>query len=165
MKHILIIAAAITGLATPALAQEKPGNCALWSELSAQTIKRDARTKGPQRAVVVDALTTYSEAQTKIADAQMAQSYEQGKAFGYSKEKMDELQSNFDKMKVDFEKLKGENAKLKKEKSKLADKLSKVPATKPVTRKTESTKKVEKVDMSKLSNYERIAMKNGLPTV
>jgi hypothetical protein len=82
-----------------------------------------------------------------------------------NKEKMDELQSNFDKMKVDFEKLKGENAKLKEDKSKLAEKLSKVPATKPVTRKTESTKKVEKVDMSKLSNYERIAMKNGLPTV
>jgi len=82
-----------------------------------------------------------------------------------NKEKMDELQSNFDKMKVDFEKFKGENAKLKEDKSKLAEKLSKVPATKPVTRKTESTKKVEKVDMSKLSNYERIAMKNGLPTV
>lgn len=91
MKHILMIAAATTALATPALAQEKPGNCAVWSEMSAQTIKRDARTKGPERAVVVDALTTYSNAQKKMADAQMAQSYEQGKAFGYSKEKMDEL--------------------------------------------------------------------------
>lgn len=91
MKRLLLIVAATAAFATPALAQQKPGNCALWSEMSAETIKRDARTKGPQRAVVVDALMTYSDAQAKIAEAGMAQSYEQGKAFGYTKEKMDEL--------------------------------------------------------------------------
>lgn len=59
--------------------------------MAADTIKRDVRTKGPQRAVVVKALNTYSEAQAKMADAAMAQSYEQGKAFGYTPEKIDEL--------------------------------------------------------------------------
>lgn len=91
MKHMLMIVAATVALATPAFAQQKPGNCALWSELSADTIKRDARTKGLERKTVVKALTTYSAAQQALADAGMAQSYEQGKAFGYTKEKMDEL--------------------------------------------------------------------------
>lgn len=91
MKRLLLIIAATAAFATPALAQQKPGNCALWSEMSAETIKRDARTEGPQRAVVIDALMTYSDAQTKLAEAGMAESYEQGKAFGYTKEKMDEL--------------------------------------------------------------------------
>lgn len=91
MKRVLLILAATVAFATPALAQEKPANCALWSELSADTIKRDTRTKGPQRAVVVDALTKYSNAQAKLAEAGMAQNYQQGKAFGYTKEKLDEL--------------------------------------------------------------------------
>ncbi|MGJ8560246.1 MAG: hypothetical protein ACSHX3_08425 [Litorimonas sp.] len=91
MKRLLLIIAATSALATPALAQQKPGNCALWNEMAADTIKRDVRTRGPQRAVVVKALTQYSDAQTKLVEAGMAQSYEQGKAFGYTKEKMDEL--------------------------------------------------------------------------
>lgn len=91
MKRLLLIIAATAAFATPALAQQKPGNCALWSEMSAETIKRDARTEGPQRAVVVEALTKYSAAQSEMAEAGIAQSYEQGKAFGYTKEKMDEL--------------------------------------------------------------------------
>lgn len=91
MKRLLLIIAATSALATSAHAQQKPGNCAIWSEMAADTIKRDVRTEGPQRAIVVKSLTTYSEAQARIVEAGMAQSYEQGKAFGYSKEKMDEL--------------------------------------------------------------------------
>jgi len=92
-KTLLTLAtsALMVGLTSPAFAQQKPGNCALYAEMSAETIERDDRTAGPQRAVVVEALNTYADAQTKLADAGMAANYEYGKAFGYSKEKMDEL--------------------------------------------------------------------------
>jgi len=91
MKKTCLIIAALTAFAAPALAQQKPGNCSLYAELSAETIERDARTAGPERAVVVEAFNTYADAQAALAEAGMAESYERGKAFGYSKEKMDEL--------------------------------------------------------------------------
>jgi hypothetical protein len=92
MKKTCLIIAAVTALASPALAQQqKPGNCALYGELSAETIQRDARTAGPQRAVVVEAFNTYAEAQSRLADAEMENAYAQYASLGYSKDQVDNL--------------------------------------------------------------------------
>lgn len=94
MKKLLIATLALTTFAAPAFAQQKPGNCALYAELSAETIARDARTEGPQRAVVIDALNTYAAAQSVMADAEMENGYRQYASLGYSKAQVDELVLN-----------------------------------------------------------------------
>lgn len=101
----LILSAALAALpmvltTAPAWAQAataKPGNCAVYAEMAADTVKRDARTKGAERATVVQSLMTYSAAQSAIADAQMAQTYEQSKAFGWDKAKVDQMMAETEK--------------------------------------------------------------------
>ena len=79
------------------------------------------------------------------------------------KEKMSTLEADMvDLNKVNAE-LKSAKEKLTKEVAELKIKLSKLPASKPVVNVSVADKSKDKVDFSKMSTYERIATKNGLP--
>ena len=79
------------------------------------------------------------------------------------KEKMSTLEADIIDLNKVNEQLKSEKEKLSKEVADLKIKLSKLPASKPVSQVTVADKSKDKVDFSKMSTYERIATKNGLP--
>ena len=79
------------------------------------------------------------------------------------KEKMSTLEADMVDLNKVNEQLKSEKEKLSKEVADLKIKLSKLPASKPVSQVSVADKSKDKVDFSKMSTYERIATKNGLP--
>lgn len=64
-------------------ADVKPGNCAIWAEMTADTVEADPRFAGEADAVA--SLRAYAEAQGAIVDREMPKTYEQMAAFGYDK--------------------------------------------------------------------------------
>ena len=66
-----------------------PGNCAIYAEMSAETVKKDARFEGQDSTA--PALMKLAAAQSAKMDASMATIYEKSKAFGWDKAKVDEL--------------------------------------------------------------------------
>lgn len=93
MKYAMMTATVAALCLTPMIAQAntKPGNCAIYAEMTADTVQRDARTQGGDRDATVKSLTDYAKAQAHLADAQMEQTYEQSKAFGWDKTKVDNM--------------------------------------------------------------------------
>lgn len=93
LRLFMIFALSMTGAlsASVAHAQEKPGNCAIWAEMAADTIKRDKRTEGKARKDVVKSLKSYADAQDKLMQSQMDETYAQSKAFGWDKAKVDAM--------------------------------------------------------------------------
>jgi len=65
------------------------GNCAIYAEMSAQTVKKDNRFDGHDD--VAPALTKFATAQSAKMDANMADTYAQSAAFGWDKAKVDEM--------------------------------------------------------------------------
>jgi len=90
--------------ATPAAAQAadtKPGNCAIWAEMSAETVKVDSRFKGHDN--IAPSLMAFSKAQTAKMEAGMAETYAASKAFGWDKAKVDAMiESNQAVMRAGF---------------------------------------------------------------
>lgn len=70
-------------------AQAKPGNCAIYAEMAADTVKADARFKGADGKAAEKALRDYAKAQSKIVKRDMPQTYEASKAFGWDKATVD----------------------------------------------------------------------------
>lgn len=121
-------------------------------------ILEDGRTLVVEGGIVTEIVAPEAESEEEEeVEASQEESLES------DKEDMKAIKAELDKLKEDFAKLKAEKEKVEGQKATLAEKLKKQPVANPVTKKTE--KKVEKVDMSKLSTYERIALKNGLPVV
>ena len=95
MKRLItatIFAAAIgAGYAHSQAATAKPGNCAVWSEEAAKTVKADSRFESDLKTEVATALETFATAQRKIMADGMAKTYADSKAFGWDKAKVDEM--------------------------------------------------------------------------
>ena len=94
MKFNLYISAALLAAITsiPAQAQgaaSKPGNCAIYAELSAQTVKKDARFDGHDE--IAPALMKFAAAQSAKLEASMEETYATSKAFGWDKAKVDAM--------------------------------------------------------------------------
>ena len=93
-KQFLITSCLAFGMMTfgSAAAQSggtKPGNCAIYAEMSADTVKKDARFNGHDD--IAPALMKFAAAQTAKMKAGMADTYAASKAYGYSRERVDEL--------------------------------------------------------------------------
>lgn len=94
MKYLLAITLALTFAAAgvlPAMANAaaKPGNCAIYAEMSAQTVKKDVRFKDHKD--IAPALMKFAKAQDAKMKAGMADTYKQSKAFGWDKAKVDKM--------------------------------------------------------------------------
>ena len=89
MRIVSTLAILAMGAASPALAQAKPGNCAIYAEMTADTVRKDKRIKGAEAASIAEALDTYAEAQRAIVERDMPQTYAQSKAFGWDKATVD----------------------------------------------------------------------------
>lgn len=85
-----VLAIALSASAPVAHAQAKPGNCAIYAELAADTVKADSRFKGADGKAAEKALRAYSKAQAKIVKRDMGQTYEASKAFGWDKKTVDQ---------------------------------------------------------------------------
>ena len=70
-------------------ATDKPGNCAIYAEMSAKTIEVDSRFDGHDD--IPKSLMKLADAQWKKKEAGMAGVYEASKAFGWNKDKVDQL--------------------------------------------------------------------------
>ena len=94
MKFNLYISAALLAATTSITAQaqgaaSKPGNCAIYAELSAQTVKKDARFDGHDE--IAPALMKFAAAQSAKLEASMEETYATSKAFGWDKAKVDAM--------------------------------------------------------------------------
>lgn len=91
------------GYAQAQSAEAKPGNCAVWSEEAAKTVRADARFDAELKTEVADALDTFAKAQRKIMAGGMAKTYADSKAFGWDKAKVDQMiAQNEDAMRAGF---------------------------------------------------------------
>jgi hypothetical protein len=79
------------GYAQAQSATAKPGNCAVWSEEAAKTVRADARFDAALKTEVASALDTFAKAQRKIMADGMAKTYADSKTFGWDKAKVDEM--------------------------------------------------------------------------
>ena len=86
---ILAITAALSLPVHAQSASNSPGNCAIYAEMSADTVKKDARFDGQDD--IAPALMKLAAAQTAKMEASMDAVYEKSKAFGWDKAKVDEL--------------------------------------------------------------------------
>ena len=89
MKHALLAAIVVAGSAIPAHAQVKPGNCAVYAEMTAATVRKDSRLDKAESKSIAEALDSYAKAQRDIVERDMPKTYEQSKAFGWDKAKVD----------------------------------------------------------------------------
>lgn len=92
IKSIAIILTVNIACATPAAGQAadtKPGNCAIWAEMSAETIKEDRRFDGHD--TLIPSLMAFADAQTAKMEVGMAETYAASKAFGWDKAKVDNM--------------------------------------------------------------------------
>jgi len=91
--HNTLIATAITAaLSLPLVTHadaSKPGNCAIFAEMSAETVKKDSRFDGQND--IVPSLMKFAAAQSAKMEAGMAQTYQASKAYGWDKAKVDEM--------------------------------------------------------------------------
>lgn len=95
------------GLAVPASGQAntryQPGNCAVWAEMTADTVAKDARLNGADRTAIKSSLDKYAKAQRAIVQSGMAETYEKSKAFGWDKAKVDaQMKANEDAIRAGF---------------------------------------------------------------
>ena len=72
----------------------KPGNCAIYAEMSAKTVKKDARFKDHKD--IAPALMKFAKAQEAKMKAGMVETYKQSKAFGWDKAKVDKMMADND---------------------------------------------------------------------
>lgn len=86
---VMVLAASLFVSAHAQNATTKPGNCAIYAEMSAQTVKKDARFKGHDE--IAPALMKFSKAQSAKLEASMAETYANSKAFGWDKAKVDAM--------------------------------------------------------------------------
>ena len=70
-------------------ATAKPSNCAIYAEMSAKTVEVDPRFDGHDD--IPKSLMKFADAQWQKKEAGMAGTYEASKAFGWNKEKVDQL--------------------------------------------------------------------------
>lgn len=94
MQKLITLAVAAAALILPAMAQAKPGNCAIWLEEAAKTVEADARFTGDTKTEVVTAFTTFGKTQRKIMQDGMEQTYEDSAAFGWDKAKVDQMMAD-----------------------------------------------------------------------
>lgn len=94
MKHLLatsltLVASLAVSLPAMANAAAKPGNCAIYADMSAKTVKKDKRFKDYKN--IAPALMKFAKAQDAKMKAGMADTYAQSKAFGWDKAKVDKM--------------------------------------------------------------------------
>ncbi|GLQ21524.1 hypothetical protein ACFFUB_10155 [Algimonas porphyrae] len=90
----LVSALTLTAVMVPSLAHAKaaqPGNCAVWLEEAAKTVKSDSRFTDPLRMEASEAFTAFAKAQRQIVQDGMAKTYADSKAFGWDKAKVDQM--------------------------------------------------------------------------
>ncbi|MGB6229003.1 MAG: hypothetical protein WBF53_02620 [Litorimonas sp.] len=95
MKRLLIAAALIAIASTPAFAQasrmtDQPGNCAIYAEMLAKTIKADARVTGTAESEAVETLGKFEAYLNSLVEAGMADTYKQAAAYGMDKASVDQ---------------------------------------------------------------------------
>ena len=78
-------------LSAPAIAQEtdKPANCAIYAEMTAETAKADDRITGEVQDSAVAALDAYAAAQRALVERNMEKTYQQAKMLGMDKAAVD----------------------------------------------------------------------------
>ncbi|MEP6343917.1 MAG: hypothetical protein ABJ275_11440 [Maricaulaceae bacterium] len=86
---ILALCAMISTSVLPQTTEAKPGNCKVYAQMSAETVKKDSRFKGHDN--IVPALMKFANAQTAKMKAGMAETYKQSKAYGWDKAKVDSM--------------------------------------------------------------------------
>ncbi len=69
----------------------QPGNCAVYAEMAAKTIKADSRVTGETQTKSVKVLTVYSDHLNGVVKAKMPETYQQAKGFGWDKAKVDQM--------------------------------------------------------------------------
>jgi len=98
MKHLITTIVTITLTASFSLHSAaqgaKPGNCAILAEMSAKTVKKDARFNDHKD--IAPALMKFAEAQEAKMKAGMADTYKQSEAFGWDKAKVDKMMKDND---------------------------------------------------------------------
>lgn len=101
MKPFLLALSIVVVASPPALAQSaaaQPGNCAIWLEEAAKTIKADPRFSGDLETDAVTAFNQFAAAQRKIVKDSLAKTYADSKALGWDKAKVDEMMAQNDMM-------------------------------------------------------------------
>ena len=93
----LIVANAALPMTAHANRGYQPGNCAIYAEMAAKTIKADDRVTGTAKSEAVDSLTKYSKHLNGVVKAGMADTYAQSAAFGYDKAKVDQMMAEGEK--------------------------------------------------------------------
>lgn len=86
---ILALSAMISTSVISQTAEAKPGNCAIYAQMSAKTIKKDSRFKG--QGNISRVLVKFADAQTAKMKAGMADTYKLTKAYGWDKAKTDSM--------------------------------------------------------------------------
>ena len=97
MKHLIPTTLTLflaASMPLTASAEAKPGNCAILAEMSAQTVKKDARFK--DLTDIAPSLMKFADAQTAKMEAGMEDTYKQSKAFGWDKAKVDKMMADND---------------------------------------------------------------------
>jgi len=85
----ITLAAALSFTASSQSAGTKPGNCAIYAQMSAETVKEDSRFDDHKDIAL--SLMKFADAQNAKLDASMAQTYKASKAYGWDKAKVDEM--------------------------------------------------------------------------
>lgn len=95
MKKIILAAAISALLTTTASAQAsrltgQPGNCAIYAEMLAKTIKADSRVTGTAESEAVETLGKFEAYLNSLVEAGMADTYKQAAAYGMDKAAVDQ---------------------------------------------------------------------------
>ena len=96
MKTKYILAALIlANAALPVTAHANrgynPGNCAVYADMAAKTVKADARITGSTKTDMIQALDTYSDHLDGVVEAGMDKTYAESAAWGWDKAKVDQM--------------------------------------------------------------------------
>jgi len=89
IAFLLVVNLAIATPAAGQTADTKPGNCAIWAKMSAETVESDNRFEGHDN--IAPSLLAFADAQTAKMEAGMAETYAASKAFGWDKAKVDNM--------------------------------------------------------------------------
>ena len=107
MKRLILAAAVAVGMSTTmpshANTNNQPGNCAIWAEMTAETVAKDARLGGAEGKTIKASLEKYAAAQQALVDRDMEGAYEKAKAFGWDKAKVDaQMKAQSDAIRAGF---------------------------------------------------------------